>query len=205
MNPFVHLCLVGCFAALPAVAAEDLAVAAKGELLFESSLAELGSPWRKAKGEWTPADGGVKGAELPADQHGAVLRYPLAYRDAVIEFSFRLDGAKGISLSVNDAKEHVCRLSINAKGFQARKDDHDHDGPDKAVPFERVAVKLDDGQWHRAVIELVGEEMVCTIDGKVSRGAHALIATDKANFGFTVAGQSAGFKDLKVWAARPKG
>lgn len=200
----VPLCLVACSVALPSLA-DELVVAAKGELLFESTLAELGSPWRLAKGEWTPADSGVKGAEIPADKHGAVLRYPLVYRDAVIEFSFRLDGAKGISLSVNDAKEHVCRLSINANGFQARKDDHDHDGPDKAVPFERVALKLDDGQWHRAVVELVGETMVCTIDGKASRGTDPLIATEKANLGFTVAGQSAGFKDLKVWAAGPKG
>jgi len=204
MKSLVSLCFLSCMAVLPAVA-DDLAVATKAELLFESSLAEVGPPWRKGKGEWVPAEGGIKGSELPADQHGAVLRYPLAYRDTVIEFSFRLDGAKAISLSVNDAKEHVCRLSINAQGFQARKDDHDHDGPDKAVPFDRVALKLDDGQWHRATVELVGEQMVCTIDGKVSRGAHPLIATEKANLGFTVAGQSAGFKDLKVWAAKAKG
>ena len=184
--------------------ADDLAISTKGDLLLEDSLAEVGKPWRTAKGEWEPTEGGVLGSEIEADKHGAVMRHPLAFKDVVIEFSFKLDGARGISLSINDAKGHVCRLSITKAGFQARKDDHDHDGPDKAVPFEQVKHSLDDGKWHTAVVELVGGDMVCTIDGKISRGSDALIATDKANLGFTVAGQSAGFKDLKAWAAKAK-
>ncbi|MCP5540536.1 MAG: hypothetical protein H7A52_10405 [Akkermansiaceae bacterium] len=185
--------------------AEDrLAIAKKGDLLLEDSLQEVGKTWRAAKGEWKAGGDGVQGSELAADNHGAVMRHPLKFKDAVIAFSFKLDGAKGISLSVNDAKEHVCRVTINKAGFRAQRDDHDHEGPDKAVPFEAVKAKLDDGDWHTAVVEIVGESMVCTIDGKVSEGADALIATEKANLGFTVGGQSASFKDLKVWAATAK-
>jgi hypothetical protein len=185
--------------------AGELMVSTKGDTLLEDALSKLNKPWSAAKGEWIPCDSGIKGSERAADKHGAVIRRPLAFKDAVIEFSFRLDGAKGISLSINDAKGHLCRLGISKDSFQARKDDSDHEGPDKGLAFPAVKLPLGDGRWHTAVVELVGEQMVCSIDGKVSRGSHAVIAGPKANLGLTVAGQSACFKDLKVWAAAPKG
>lgn len=203
MKTFITLIAIFTFAA-GFTHANDLAIAKKGDVLLKDPLATVGEKWRVAKGEWIPADGGVKGSEREADKHGAVMRNPITFKDVVVEFSFKLDGAKGISFSVNDAKEHVCRLSINKAGFQARKDDHDHDGPDKAEVFNKVNLKLDDGKWHTAVVELVGESMVCTIDGKVSRGSHALIATEKTKPGFTVGGQSAFFKDLTIWSATAK-
>ena len=68
-------------------------------------------------------------------------------------FSFRLGGARQITLSVNDAREHVCRGLINPKGFVVRKDDHDHEGPNKAVVLARVPMALATGEWHTAVVE----------------------------------------------------
>ena len=42
-----------------------------------------------AKGEWKIVDGAWQGAERPADNHGAVARYPLEFTDAVIESMVR--------------------------------------------------------------------------------------------------------------------
>jgi hypothetical protein len=203
MRPLIWLLACGAIPAL--MLGGELAIATKGELVLEESLAELSSSWRAGKGEWMACESGaIRGGELPSDRHVAVIRRGLEIADAVIEFSFRLEGAKGISLSINDAGGHLCRVTINKGGFQARKDDGDHDGPDRAVLFEPVRHSLAEGEWHTATVELVGKQMVCTIGGQVSRGVHSALASRKANLGFTVAGQSACFKDLKVWAAEPK-
>lgn len=164
---------------------------------------ELGPGWRIGKGDWKIVDGAWQGAEIPADMHGAVARYNLNFTDAVIDFDFRLDGAKAISLTINDKKEHVCRLSIRPTGFTVTKDDHDHAGPDLRVVLADVKTELKPGTWYHAHVEIAGPRMTAQVGdsvapGKPAGGEHELIATTKANFGFTVAGQSASFRNLRV-------
>lgn len=180
---------------------------APGEsLAADSFVTALPKPWTAGKGTWTVENGIVRGTELPADKHVAVMRRPLAFTNAIISFSFRLDRARQISLSINDAKGHLCRLLIDSKGFLVRKDDHDHEGPDKAVNFARVAMPLSADEWHTAIIELNGSEMVAQIDraDKIGFGSHPMLETKKANFGVTVAGGPAEFRDIKVVAATPR-
>lgn len=159
--------------------------------------------WRLRPGKWEFVDGAMKGTELKEDKHGAVARFPLQYKDVVIQYDVRVDGCRMTTLSINDAKEHVCRVLINKDGFTAQKDDHDHEGPDKAVKFGTQKVDIKPGDWKTVVLELKGEEMVAHIDGKAVAGANELIATSKANFGFTVAGESASFRNVRVWEALP--
>lgn len=168
-----------------------------------AARAEWTTGWRLRPGKWEFADGAMRGTELKDDMHGAVARYPFKFKDAVIQYEVRLDGCKQTTFSVNDAKDHVCRVLLNKAGFRAQKDDHDHDGPDKAKPFNTVAAPIADGVWQTVLIEIKGEEMIATIAGKSSFGADALIGTEKANFGFTVAGDGASFRNLRVWEALP--
>jgi len=159
--------------------------------------------WRVAKGKWENLDGALKGTEIKADMHGAVARYPLEFKDVIIQYDVRVDGCKMTTLSINDAKEHVCRVLINKDGFTAQKDDHDHDGPDKAVKFGTAKMDIKPGEWKTVVMEIKGKEMVAHIDGKAVAGADDMINVSKANFGFTVSGESASFRNLKVWEALP--
>ena len=178
-----------------------------GEVLVTDSFAaSLSKAWRPGKGTWVVEDGRVKGTEVAADKHAATLRRQLAFTNAIVTFSFRLDRARQISLSVNDAKGHVCRLIINPRGFTVQKDDFDHDGPDKAAVFARVPMTIAPDTWHTAVVEILGEEMVAQIDGgeKVGLGGHALLNRPKANFGFTVSGGPSEFRDVTVTAAKPR-
>jgi hypothetical protein len=172
-------------------------------LLDEPFTQSLPKTWRAAKGEWKIVDGALRGTEIPSDQHQAVIRRPLTFTNAVITFSFRLGHARQISLSINDAKEHVCRVIVNARGFIVQKDDHDHTGPDKPVVFARVPMALDTGTWHTAVVEINGAEMLAQIDDAkhVGFGADELLNRSKANFGFTVAGGPAEFRDVKLVTA----
>src|ERR1051325_5143347 len=172
----------------------------RGKLAYSDDLSK--AAWRAGKGKWEIVDGAMKGSELKADKHGAVARHQLPFKDAVIQFDIQLNGSKQATFSINDAKEHLSRALVHPAGFRAQKDDEAHDGPDKAKPFNLVNVPFKPGTWHTVLIEILGEEMVATIEGKSSAGSDPLIGTAKANFGFTVAGESASFRNLKVWEAQ---
>ena len=47
----------------------------------------------------------------------------VAFHDAIIQCSFKFDGAKVFSLSINDAKGHVCRVTITPTSLVVKKDD----------------------------------------------------------------------------------
>ena len=161
--------------------------------------------WKVAKGKWERTDEGIRVEEIPADKHGAVSRVTQNLQDLVIAFEFRLDGAKSVSLSINAAKDHMARVAITPTTLRVQKDDHDHDGPDKAVVFLNAAQPFEAGTWHRVVLEMVGDTMVATIDGKVSAfGSDALFKTEKVNPGFTCSGQSATFRNFTLWSAKPE-
>ncbi len=203
---FLLLIVAGLCGSARAAAPTPLMTTPGESLVSESWSDALPKTWRAQKGTWVVEGGIVRGTEVATDKHQAVMRRPTAFTNAIITFSFRLGQSRQISLSINDAKEHVCRLIINATGFTVQKDDHDHDGPDKAVIFARVPMKLAPGEWHTAVVELNGSEMVAQIDGaaKVGFGAHELLDRAKANFGFTVAGGTAEFRDVSIAAAKPR-
>ena len=180
-------------------------LAERGKLLLSDDLNTApAKEWHAAKGKWEAVDGAWHGEELASDNHPGVIRRQLKFQNAIFQYSFKLDGAKQTTLSINDEKEHLCRVLIRPNGFTVQKDDHDHDGPDKAVVFKTITTPIKAGEWHTLVVEILGEERLASLDGdKVGFGSHELIGTAKANFGFTINGQSASFKNLRVWEAVP--
>ncbi len=178
----------------------------RGKLLFSDDLNQpLAKHWKAAKGKWEVVGGAMQGSELKADMHGAVMRTNVPLKNVVIQYSFKLQGAKTTSLSINDAKGHNSRVLITLTGFSVRKDDHDHDGPDKAALLQATKTPIAADQWHTLVIEISGPELVARLDGKhVALGSHESINVDKTNLGLTVAGESVSFKNLRVWEATPK-
>jgi hypothetical protein len=184
--------------------APDVRMAAPGKLLFDDPLsAPLGKDWKVGKGKWEVSDGAVRGAEVKADMHGAVARHDLKARDAVVAFSFKLDGAKVISLSLNGAKGHVSRVRVTPTALSVQKDDQDgKNGPDTGAVLDTVPTTVKPGEWHTLVVELRGPDILATLDGKhTAFGSHPAIDADKANFGLTVAGETASFKGLRAWEA----
>src|SRR2546427_37909 len=118
-------------AALPAAAAKGAAkgAAKKTGQGAPKAAAKAAAPawttgWRLRPGQWDFVDGAMKGTELKADAHGAVARYPFPFKDAVFQYEVRLDGCKQTTFSVNDTKDHVCRVLMNPAGFKAQKDDN---------------------------------------------------------------------------------
>ena len=208
----LHLCAVLTLGSLgfTAQAADSPAepktlLAERGKLLVSDDLsAAPAAPWRVAKGKWELVDGAWHGEELPADNHPGVVRRPLNFKDAIIQYSFKLEGGKQATLSINTEKEHLCRVLIRPDAFIVQKDDMDHEGPDKAVVFQTIKTPIKPGEWHTVVVEILGNEMLASLDGdKIGFGSHEVISREKANFGFTIGGGGVALKSLRVWEATP--
>lgn len=177
----------------------------KGALLWEETFSggAWGKEWRKGQGSWAVENDALKGAELPADKHHAYISRPVSTPDAIIQFSFKLDGAGWLG-AFFDGKEHVAALTLGKEEVRlARMTGIGPTTTRKDVDTTRL--KLADGAWHTAVWEFHGDEMVCTIDDKEMVLAKAEgLSTERKHVELnTGGGASALFKDVKVWAAEP--
>ena len=182
-----------------AITAAPIVSQPAGTILLNEPLATTADKgWRTAKGKWEFIDGSWRGAELEADNHGAVTRHDARFTDVEIEFDFKFDGAKAISLSINDPAGHNSRLGITPTSVRITKDDHDHAGPDKAAQLGAGPAKFQAGTWYHARIKQIGPSFEAQVGDLTLNGKHDAIAVGKSNIGLTVAGKTASFKNLTV-------
>ena len=120
--------------------------------------------------------------------------------NVVVQFSFKSDGSPWMGFALDD-KEHVARLIISPDQFKIVKMSGTG-GTTKGVDVDTKRVKLNDGNWHTVVWEIVGKEMVATIDDKdmVIGKADDLTPT-RSRCELINGGQFAWWKDIKVWKA----
>jgi hypothetical protein len=184
-------------------AADKPMLAIPGKVLYQNKFEEApGKPWRAAKGKWEAVDGVMRGSELEADKHGAVNRLQRKFSDFVIELEVKLEGARITTLSVNAVKDHMARIMISPNRVTIRRDDNDHDGPDKAVVFAVFPTKLKPGVWHKVRLEMVGDVMLGQVNDLVAWGSDPLFKTPKVNPGLTVGGQSVDFRNFVIREAK---
>jgi hypothetical protein len=167
--------------------------------------AEMGR-WLSSKGKWERRPDGLRAEEVEADKHNAVNRLVQPLGDFAFACEFRFDGAKGISFSVNDPKEHLTRVLLTPTSFTARKDDRDKKGPDVAITYLTETVKLDPGTWHSLVVEMVGDTFVATLDGKVTAvGTHELFRGPSGQPGLHRGRRRRHLPQRRrAWSARPE-
>jgi hypothetical protein len=157
--------------------------------------------WHQGKGQWVVENGILKGAEVPEDKHQAYASRKVAESNAIIQFSFKLDGARLVGAFFN-GKEKAAALSISADSVRLFR-----------IPSWTLVgsakAKLDDKDWHTLVWEVYGDEMVATVDDKVSAAAKVeglLLERDYLELNTRGSGGQWGlFKDVKVWKAEPDG
>lgn len=158
--------------------------------------------WLLHPGKWTFVDGAISG--MQAERHGPVAAYAIPLGDAVIQFDVQFNGARQAMFRLNDTVDHVCRVIVTQEGLAAQKDDHDHDGPDQAVPFGKIALPIRTGEWKTVLIEICGADLVTSIDGHSIVGTDPLLSGPKATVAFVVSGSSARFRRLRIWEAKSK-
>ncbi|MDB6137058.1 MAG: hypothetical protein JWO94_130 [Verrucomicrobiaceae bacterium] len=198
------------------------------------SHAEVKPQWRVGLGFWAIHEGVMVVEENPADKHGAYAyaQPGFGYKDIVAEYSFKLDGSTNCDLKMEDSNYkashagHIIRASITPKAvvlgdskygsmentFYAQYNDP------KATPEQKkqlqagikdksatFKVSLDLAKWHQARVEVVGDEMLISIDGKIV-GYLKSAGVDhptKNLIGFTIGGKSTQLDNFKVWDATP--
>jgi len=192
------LLLLTAVSAAPAADEKPL-LAIPGKVIYENKLDTApGAPWKIAKGKWELVDGVMRGSELEADNHGAVARLPNQLSNFIIEYEFKLEGARSTSLSINALKDHMARIAITPRSVTIQRDDNDHEGPDKAVVFARFPAELSPGVWHKVRLEMVDDKMLGQVGELTAWGTSELFTTPKAAPGFTVGGESVDFRNLVI-------
>ena len=167
----------------------------------------------------------MKGSQT-RDDHGAVGSTHVAFKDAVIEFKFRFNGATSINAVCDDKAwngthaGHICRATITPKLirlgddkeggmrndiFEMRKDPTRKAEGDKLMEgrTKTFPMPVATNDWHKLTMEIVGEEMRVTLDGKAvgSLKSPGFAHPTKSDFHFTVNGKDALFDDVRIWSA----
>jgi hypothetical protein len=170
----------------------------------------LAKEWTVAKGDWKIVDGKLKGVEIPADKHAAVVRRNVKFTDGVIRYAVMLAGARAAHLSINGAKGHICRLILTPASVELRKDKANAKSGDKPVRLAHQVASFTPGAWYHVEVSLKGRTMAARVApgaGKAAlvalSGDHDGIAVEKTNIGFPVMGSSAWFDDVRVVVPGP--
>ena len=160
-------------------------------------------------GHWEVVDGMFRGTENPEMHHPATASIGFDFKDVVISCEVRmhnvpLDGRKGRSLAIRttDNKDYVCSILLNETGMRIQKDDNDHAGPDVAVPLGALKTPIPLDEWQKVTFEILGDEMVGTLNGKSLTGEHPLIGEQKRSVMF-VSGVEGAVRHLLIWEAAP--
>lgn len=192
-------------AAAPYLFADGASFDARGAVLFSDDFsgATMAQGWMGKPGKWEMTNGAAKVSELPEDKHAAVRRHALQYHDAILEFSFELDGAKMVALSINNKGGHVCRLIATPKGMTLQVDQPNATSELKAVKLASSTAPIEPGKWHKLVVEVKGPRMIAQIDdGPTISGENPRVDVAKTDLGIPVGGVSALVKDVKVYAVK---
>ena len=193
---------------------------------------EMAPKWKVGKGFFSIKEGVINVAENPDDKHGAYAYVTpgFVYKDIVTEFSVKMDGARVCSVMINDKsyKEshagHILRAAISPgkvalndwkngamkNGIYEKNKDPATSNEEKKKIRESIKstnaefkTEMDLTKWHTVRIEIAGDEMLMSIDGKPAAylKSPGIDHATKNAIGFEVGGKSVEIKDMKVWEA----
>jgi len=164
-------------------------------------------------GSWEVKDGVFRGFETPGANHPATASFGLRYKDAVIQCEVRLENVpeegrkyRSFFVKATDATGYVCALfggpgGVNALAYDAEKIDPANKQRAKQ-PQVSAPAKIALDEWHTVVLEILGTELVATLDGKSVTLSSPLVGADKHSVMLGV-GTQASFRNFRLWEALP--
>jgi hypothetical protein len=165
----------------------------------------LGKEWSVVKGTWTTDGGELRGDEVPADKHAAVLWHPGKIESLIITCEFRLNKTGTFYVGFDGAK-HVGRLVIRTNSVGLYEDAPDTNlkpgEKSKSHPLATYAPKLKPDKWYPLTLEIRGDEMAALVNGIQLKGQHPFLASPKQRFWFAVSGTNLRIRNLKVFEAK---
>lgn len=171
-----------------------------------------------------PAEGG-KPAVTP---HPAVEGLNVPTKDCVVEVRVNLAGANLVDVEWDDRKYegshygHLCRAQLKTTGVtlldEREGSQNEKINAMKKDPSKKAEVaaalkghsatfpgKYEQNKWYTLVVEIVGDEMRVTVDGKPAGylKSAGIGHPTKSKIELGVAGKDGLFDDIKVWNAEP--
>lgn len=182
----------------------------RGPLLWEETFSggTWNKEWNKYKGNYIVEKDQLKVAEQAGDGHLPTMTRNFKESNVVIQFAFKFEGAKWIGVQLDDAsndakKEHVAQLTIQPDSFRIEK----MTGfglTTKNMVVDQKKMKFDPGTWHTIVWEIVGDEMVATVDDKeIAMAKVDGMTTTRTRLQLVSSGEWAWYDEIKVWHALP--
>jgi hypothetical protein len=169
-----------------------------------------GSP---KSGHWELVDGAFNGAEIAESHHPATASYGIQFRDAIIQCDVRLNDVpaagrtyRSIFVKATDTKDYVCAFNVGPGGINLVPYDNTRINPTtkqrEKGEVTRTAVPVKLGEWYTVVLEIKGDEVVGTLNGKSITLCDPLFAADKHSVMLGV-GTEASFRNFRIWEALP--
>ena len=175
-------------------------------------------------------DGVLRGAENPDDMHGAYTKAPFPYKDVMADVRFKLDGSTNFNFTVDDPAYkgshagHILRATVMPTQVQLvdmkyggmKLDIFDKMKDPATTPEEKkqiqasikdksasFKIEIDPAKMHQARVEVVGDEMLMSIDGKPAGylKSEGLNHPTKNMLGFEISGKSIQLDNVKAWEA----
>jgi hypothetical protein len=199
----------------------------RGALLFSDSFerAEIGPRWETSLRTFAIVGDALKGGQV-LGKHGAVAGVEVPFKDAVIEFRFRFEGAASINAVCDDRAwtnshaGHICRVVITPKLlrlgddreggmrndiYEMRQDPKRKAEGDKLLAGRTATfpMPIATNQWHHLAMEMVGDEMRVRLNGQPAGQLKSpgIAHPTKSRFHFTISGKDALIDDVKIWEA----
>ncbi len=177
----------------------------KGKTVLEAALGTVpGTPWQLRGGEWTIADGALRGESKGAKASGATLRVPVRFRDAVLDYEIRFDGADRHSLRVEaGTAKRSFRVEMSRVHAGVTKNPEPGEDRSAAQPLARKSHELGEEIWYPVRIRWAGDSIRVQVNETVIEATHEILAEEKAALNFLVFEGAAGLRNVRLVQPEP--
>ncbi len=199
--------------ALPLAAAGlEPTLGKKGKLLLDEKFEGDAVPkgWNKNTGVLTAAGGVLHASELASDQHVGAFRKLMPLQDCAIQLDVKFAGATTFHLGFDPApgelkkKGHLFSLVLTPESWSITEHVDKDDPKSKNVVHGKVATKFARDQWVTLLLEVKGDTVVVSAEGRAPLRAMAKdFHVKKPGLVFRVGGkdgQGVQIDNVKVWA-----
>ena len=156
------------------------------------------APWIYPHGFWKIENGGLRGTENPAENHGGSVKGFAAFRDGAFSYDVRFDGGRVHTLGINQPRAHLFHIDFKPAELLIVKSPIEADGSDKVEVLGRAKLALEPGRWHAVRVEIKGETVAVQIGDVKLSAAHANLSREKGSFNLYVNGESVSFRQFRL-------
>lgn len=150
--------------------------------------------------EWETKDGMLLRNSIPGENKRLFYKNP-NFKDALIRFDFRLDGATNIRLVTGSSGHYNSVIHIHPDHFfiQTAMDDR---GPWFYMRHGECAYNFKPGKWYTMTVEYLKDELVAHLDHQhVAYAKHPIIDQERTYLALQVDQPSAAFDNIQVFQA----